>query len=189
MVQVYPCRMPRYRAVLMLTLVTVCCASCKNEPPDTRAVDERAIRQADAATLKAAQANDVNAVVANYADDAFWLPPNSPLVHGKVAIREGWAKLMGNPGFTIDWQINTLEVGRAGDLAYTIYAYQMTLNGANGKPITDQGKDLVVWKKQPDGAWKMAAETFNSDSPIPQQKTPGTKHKMTKHRARKRKTA
>jgi hypothetical protein len=28
---------------------------------------------------------------------------------------------MGNPGFTIDWQIDKLEVARAGDLAYTIY--------------------------------------------------------------------
>ena len=51
--------MPRYRTVLMLTFASLCCASCKNEPPDTRAQDERAIRAADAATLKAAQANDV----------------------------------------------------------------------------------------------------------------------------------
>jgi len=44
----------------MLTLVSFCCAGCQREPTDTRALDERAIRAADAATLKAAQANDVN---------------------------------------------------------------------------------------------------------------------------------
>ncbi len=146
--------MPRYRAVLMLTLVSFRCAGCQREPTDTRALDERAIRAADAATLKAAQANDVDGAVANYADDASWLPPNSPLVHGKTAIRAGWAKLIGNPGFTIDWQINKVEIGRAGDL---------------------------------DGAWKMVADTFNSDLAVKSQaKTPETKHKTTKHRPRKR---
>jgi ketosteroid isomerase-like protein len=141
------------RTVLMFTISAFCCG-CKNEPPDTRAQDERAIRAADAATLKAAQSSDVDGAVANYANDADGLPPNAPIVHGKAAIRAGWAKLIGNPGFTIDWQINKLEVSRAGDLAYTIYTYQMAVDGANGKPITDQGKDMAVWKKQSDGSWK-----------------------------------
>src|SRR5258708_34847642 len=105
--------MSRYKTVLMLILAAGCCVSCKNEPIDTRAQDERAIRTADAATLKAAQANDVDRAVANYADDADWLPPNAPIVHGKTAIRAGWAKLIGNPGFTIDWQINNVEIGRS----------------------------------------------------------------------------
>jgi uncharacterized protein (TIGR02246 family) len=179
--------MPRYRTVMMLTLATCCCAGCQKEAIDTRAQDERAIRQADAATLKAAQANDVDGAVANYADDASWLPPNSPLVHSKAAIRAGWAKLIGNPGFTIDWQIDKLEVGRAGDLAYTIYTYQMAFDGANGKPITDQGKDMAIWKKQSDGAWKMVADTFNSDLAVKSPpKTPETKHQTVKHRQRKR---
>src|SRR5258708_2812345 len=179
--------MSRYKTVLMLTLAAGCCVSCQNEPVDTRAQDERAIRDADAATLKAAQANDINGAVANYAEDASWLPPNSPLVHGKAEIRTGWAKLIGNPGFTIDWQINKLEVARSGDLAYTIYSYQMALNGANGKPITDQGKDMAVWKKQSNGVWKMVADIFNSDLAVKSQvKTPETKHKATKHHPRKR---
>jgi len=179
--------MPRYRTVLTLTLVFFCCASCKNEPPDTRALDERAIRAADAATLKAAQASDVDGAVANYADDADWLPPNAPLVHGKAAIRAGWAKLIGNPGFAIDWQINKLEVARSGDLAYTTYTYQMTVDRANGKPITDQGKDMAVWKKQSDSSWKMVADTFNSDLAAKSQaKTPETKHKTSKHHPRRK---
>src|SRR5258708_1106084 len=102
--------MPRHRTVLMLMLASLCCSSCKNEPPDTRALDERARRNADAATLKAAQANDVDGAVANYADDADWLPPNAPMVHGKTAIRVGWAKLIGNPGFTVVTQLDSSGV-------------------------------------------------------------------------------
>src|SRR5258708_26023117 len=98
--------------------------------------------------------------LANYADDASWLPPNSPLVHGKAAIRAEWAKLIGSPGFTIDWQINKLEVARSGDFAYTIYTYQMAFDGANAKPITDQGKDMAVLEKRPAGALEKGAGTL-----------------------------
>ena len=111
----------RYRSGLILAFSACFCSGCQREAVDTRAQDERAIREADAATLKAAQAKDVDSAVANYAEDGSWLPPNAPVVNGKTAIRAGWLKLIGSPGFNIDWQIDKLEVGRAGDLAYTIY--------------------------------------------------------------------
>lgn len=142
-------------------------AGCnQGAPTDTRAADERAIRAADAAGLKAAQAKDVNGAITNYADDASWLPPNAPIAKGKDAIRAGWAALLGSPGLTIDWQITKLEVAHSGDLAYTLYAYQMSMQGPEGKPIADHGKDMAVWKKQQDGTWKMVADTFNSDAPV-----------------------
>jgi uncharacterized protein (TIGR02246 family) len=179
-----------HRSVVLVGLCAYLCCGCQREPVDTRAQDERAIREADAATLKAAQAKDVDGVAANYAEDGSWLPPNAPMVNGKAAIRAGWAKLIGSPGFNIDWQIDKLEVGRAGDLAYTIYTYQLALEGPNGKPIADHGKDMAIWKKQPDGSWKMVADTFNSDLPlVAPAKAPETKptrQRGVKHRPSKR---
>ena len=96
-------------------------------------------------------------------------------------------KLIGSPGFNIDWQIDKLEVGRAGDLAFTIYTYQLALDDPNGKPIADHGKDMAIWKKQSDGSWKMIADTFNSDLPsVAPAKTPETTHRNTKHRPGKK---
>jgi ketosteroid isomerase-like protein len=70
------------------------------------------------------------------------------------------------PGLKIDWQITKVEVSRAGDMAYTLYKYEMTMGAPNGAPIQDSGKDMAVWKKQADGTWKMVADTFNSDLPL-----------------------
>jgi len=89
--------MSRHRSTLLLALSVCFCSGCQQEAVDTRAQDERAIRQADAATLNAAQAKDVDGAIANYADDASWLPPNAPMVNGKAAIRAGWSKLIGSP--------------------------------------------------------------------------------------------
>jgi uncharacterized protein (TIGR02246 family) len=131
-----------------------------------RAKAEAAIRAADAAGLKAAQAKDVAGATANYADDASWLPPHEPIVQGKEAIRSAWAQLLATPGLNMDWQITKIDVSAAGDMAYTLYKYEMTMSAQNGEPIHDKGKDMAVWSKQSDGTWKIVADTFNSDMPL-----------------------
>src|SRR5256884_8715827 len=98
-----------HRSALILAFSVCFGSGCQRETADTRAQDERAIREADAATLKAAQAKDVDGAVANYAEDGSWLPPNAPMVNGKAAIRAGWEKLIGSPGFNINWQIDKLR--------------------------------------------------------------------------------
>jgi ketosteroid isomerase-like protein len=46
--------------------------------------------------------------------------------------------------------------------------YQGTMNDAKGKPITDRGKYVTVWKKQADGNWKVVVDIFNSNLPAPE---------------------
>src|SRR5881394_3258824 len=70
-----------HRSALILALSVCFCFGCQRETVDTRAQDERAIREADAATLRAAQAKDVDGAVANYAEDGSWLPPHSWRLH------------------------------------------------------------------------------------------------------------
>jgi uncharacterized protein (TIGR02246 family) len=156
------------RIVLASTfLFTGLSGAIAQQTSKTRETDEAAIRVADAAVLKAAQSKDVAGATANYADDASWLPPNAPLVQGKAAIRNAWVQLLAMPGLKIDWQVIKVDVSQAGDMAYTLYKYQMSMNAPNGGSINDTGKDMAVWKKQSDGAWKMVADTFTSDIPLP----------------------
>ncbi len=163
--------MHRLRLISVVILAVVCVAGCQQATSDTHAADEAAIRAADAATLKAAQVKNVDRVISNYAEDAVWLPPNAPTVQGKASIRAGWSQFLATPGLNIDWHIEKLDIAHSGDLAYTFYKYQMTMQGPGGKAIADHGKDLAVWKKQSDGSWKMIVDTFNSDLPAaPSQK-------------------
>jgi uncharacterized protein (TIGR02246 family) len=160
--------MRRAGVVLASTfVVAVLSSAIGQQTSDARAMAEAAIRSADAAGLKAAQAKDVTGATANYADDASWLPPHAPIVQGKEAIRSAWAQLLSSPGLKIDWQITKVDVSRAGDMAYTLYKFDMTMGAANGAPIQDSGKDMAVWKKQTDGTWKIVADTFNSDLALP----------------------
>jgi len=155
-------------SLVVIGLTLACQQPPPPSPPDTRAVDERAIREADAAASRAFAAKDVEASVGFYADDALWLAPNAPMQTGKEAIRKSTSEMMATPGLALSWQASKVEASRGGDLAYSIGTYQGTMNDAKGKPVTDRGKYVLVWKKQPDGRWKIVADIGNSDLPAPE---------------------
>ena len=135
--------------------------------PDTRAADETALKEWDAQWSKAAGAKDVDKTVSYYADGAIVMPPNAAAVTTKEAIRKTWNDLLTAPGFSGGWKATKVEVARSSDIAYVSGTYEMTLNDASGKPVTDRGKYLEAVKKQADGSWKCVADIWNSDIPIP----------------------
>ena len=56
-------------------------------------------------------------------------------------------------------------MSRAGDLGYTSDNFEITVNDAQGNPVAERGKNLAIWKKQPDGSWKVVFAIWNSDQP------------------------
>jgi uncharacterized protein (TIGR02246 family) len=127
--------------------------------------EEAAIRVAEDEALEIAQAKDAERWASVYADDARVFPPNALLVTGKEAIRNLFAELFASPGFEIDWEVTRVEVSRAGDLGYVVGTHEVTVNDAEGNPVTDRGKWIAIWKKQADGTWKCIEDIWNSDLP------------------------
>ena len=150
-------------------LLAVGCAPAGEAPaPEVDLEAERAsLMQADEAWFEAYSTSDnpADVFVTLVVDDAYFLPPDAPLARGKEAIRAIIADLEAMPGFSIAWGPLAAEVGSAGDLGFTIGAYEMTVDGPDGTPIRIVGKYLTVWEKQSDGTWMVAADTFNADGP------------------------
>jgi uncharacterized protein (TIGR02246 family) len=132
---------------------------------DTRAADEAALRKLDDEWSRAAGAKDVEKTASYYTDDALVMPPNSPVLQGKDAARAMWKAMFNTPGFGGGWKATRAEVSRSGDLGWVTGSYEFSETDASGKPMTDKGKYLEVWKKQADGAWKCVADMFNTDLP------------------------
>jgi ketosteroid isomerase-like protein len=149
------------------TVVLLGCNSAQQPlaPPDTRAADEAAVRKADADWSAAAQSNQVDAWMAYYSDDAVVLPDNDVTASNKEGVRKSVAGLLGLPGVSLKWQTTKAEVARSGEIAYTYGTYELTMKDSKGKPIADHGKYVEIWKKQADGGWKCAVDTWNSDLP------------------------
>lgn len=141
---------------LALTLLWACATqpAPPDNPPDTRAADEAAIRELDKEWTAAAQAKDPAKFASFYADDAVLMLEATPLISGKVAISESLGAMMQDPNFALTFAPTRIDVARSGDLASDQGIFEMTNSDQKTKkPVVTKGKYVVVWKKQ-DGTWK-----------------------------------
>jgi ketosteroid isomerase-like protein len=105
---------------------------------------------------------DPDKFVSFYAPDASFYSAGMPLVKGPAAIREVMGQLMTMPGFALQFSATNTQVSAAGDLGYITGTYELTL--ASG---VEKGKYVTVWRKQPDGSWRVVEDIFNADAPPP----------------------
>jgi len=101
---------------------------------------------------------DAAAVAKLYASGGQLLPPNSDMVSGVDGIREFWKGTMAQ-GITAV-TLETREVEPAGDGAVEVGRYRIMA----GDALADQGKYLVVWKKE-GGAWRLHRDMWNTSQP------------------------
>ena len=111
---------------------------------------------------KAAATKDADRVASFYAEDAIAYPPNQSMSTGRAAAKTVWASYFADKSFSISWK--TTHAGASGDLGFTTGAYDLSFNGADGKPVSDKGKYVCIWKKQKDGSWKAIHDIWNSDT-------------------------
>jgi ketosteroid isomerase-like protein len=136
---------------------------CPAPAADTKI--EQALRDLDAQWSAAAGAKDLDKTVSYYAEGAVVMPPNASAATTKEAIRSAWKEMLTTPGAAISWKATKVEVAKSGDFAYVSGTYEETMNDASGKPVEDHGKYVEIFKKQPDGTWKVVADIWNSDLP------------------------
>jgi uncharacterized protein (TIGR02246 family) len=137
---------------------------CTQPAPDNHAAEENTLREVDAQWSKTAGAHDLDATVAFYTDDAVVMPGDAPVANTRQAIRELWAPMLA-PNASVSWQVNQAEVARSGDVGYARGVYQLVTKDAAGQATTERGKLVEIWKKQADGKWKCAVDSFSADAP------------------------
>jgi uncharacterized protein (TIGR02246 family) len=107
-------------------------------------------------------ARDLEKLVAAYADDAVYLPPHHPAVHGRSAIREYLKTPLAHGVTNLHFDVTYIK--HAGELAYDVGRYTMTVP-QDGGSRTDEGKYLTVWRREGKGDWKIVADSWSSDLP------------------------
>lgn len=151
--------------VIAAGFASILLVACSNEagspapPPDTRAADEAAIRANDADFVKAAQEKDLDKIVSLYLDDAVIFSAGAPAVIGKDNIRKFFEPITKGPATQFMFSDVKVDVARSGDIAEDRGSFQATGTNAKGKAVTQKGEYVLVWKKQADGSWKIAADT------------------------------
>ncbi|MEE8447343.1 MAG: DUF4440 domain-containing protein [Gemmatimonadota bacterium] len=161
------------RQLLAVTAVSLFLAfGCTpaEEPPAQEAdleAERASLMEADRAFFDAYSTSDnpLDALIAHFLDDAHVLPPDAPMARDKEEIRAVFAELEAIPEYSLTWSPSTADAG--GDLGYTIGTYHMEFQDPEGDLIAIDGKYMTVWKKQPDGTWKVAVDMFNANGAAP----------------------
>jgi uncharacterized protein (TIGR02246 family) len=148
-----------FAATFIACFVSACAQPQPAVPPDTRAADAAAIRTMDADWAKFAAAKDLEKCMSYYADDAVVLASGAPAFVGKDNVRKFIQGMLAVPNMQVLFTDQIVDVARSGDIAIDHGTAQVTIPDKKGKPVTSASKFVLVWKKQADGAWRIADDT------------------------------
>ncbi len=162
----------RISKVLILGLVAVACAPKADTPATASApaVLSKAaldtVKAVDAAFATAMNAKDTVAVLANYADDATLMPPDSPALD-----KEGAATLIKGllAAGASDFALTPATAYGTGDLAYIVGTVSFKMNG-----VSETDKYAEVLRRGADGKWRYVVDMFSGITP-PASATPAKK--------------
>lgn len=126
--------------------------------PTDRQTDIDAIHARSRSCLDAMNREDIDAVMEHYADDAILLFSNVEPVRGAEAIRSHWESIE-DPGRTA--RLDTESITVAGDVAYEVAFYEVDTESDGTQA---RGKNVVVWRKESDGQWRLQVDICAADS-------------------------
>jgi ketosteroid isomerase-like protein len=99
-----------------------------------------------------------------FADDAVTLNNGRPAVFGRAAIA---AQAQWDPKtYQLTWVPDGAQMGPSNDMGFTWGQYEGRSKDKNGEPVVITGRYFTVWKKVPDGSWKVALDA-SANAPPP----------------------
>jgi ketosteroid isomerase-like protein len=112
---------------------------------------------------KAVSAGGGKAFGSWFADDAVTLNNGRPAVLGRTAIA---AQAQWDPKtYQLTWVPQGAQMGPSNDMGFTWGHYEGHSKDKNGQPVVIAGRYFTVWKKLPDGTWKVALDASANEPP------------------------
>jgi len=112
------------------------------------------------------KAADVAKIGSVFCDDVVMMPPNETSLYGKDEAMEWYQEYYEHFRMTV---LNGTErdVRIIGDQAIELWTYMVAIDPVRGGDrIRDDGRSLTVWRREPDGIWRVSETIWNSIRPI-----------------------
>lgn len=158
--------------VVALSLPLMSCARGGQGAPRSQAADEAAIAEFNKRYLGAINDGDIATLSSLTTEDHMMIMPGRPPLVGKKANDEANGRVF--QMFDIDETWTPQETVIDGDLAYQRGTFTVEATPkAGGDKTRTTGTFLRIYRRQPDGSWRMTRDMFNSDQP------PGTRSSLS----------
>ncbi len=98
-----------------------------------------------------------------FAEDGVALGNAQAPVVGRVAIAKSanWSPKV----YQLTWTPTDATMGPSGDVGYTWGHFEGHSKDANGNPVTTSGRYITIWRKQPNGEWKVVLDAGANEPP------------------------
>jgi ketosteroid isomerase-like protein len=91
-----------------------------------------------------------------FANDGVILGNGAAPVVGKVAIIK--SAIWSAKDYQLTWTPTDAALSPSGDMGYTWGHFEGHSKDANGNPVTTSGRYMTIWRKEPDGSWKVVLD-------------------------------
>ena len=145
----------RESTALAICLVIGACSSPSPALRASTAGDEQTIATAMKEYTATIKTNDATKIAAWWTEDAVYIDRKSPTVRGRAGL-DSMLKATFATVRVSDASVETDEIAVSGDVAYFIGRYSEDIQPLQGAPLHDRGRIMFLWKRQPDGSWKIA---------------------------------
>jgi ketosteroid isomerase-like protein len=151
-----------------LALLWACTQPISRDAPETGSAAPTHIppelEEAIAAFYAGVEAGEGDRVVTLFDADMVMMPDGGELLVGGEVIAPGWADGV-EAGFRLR-DVTALRTVRSGDLAYRINQYSWSMPDEAGDLTWYRTKNVHIWKRQPDGSWKLQVDIWNESPEV-----------------------
>ena len=150
-------------AIIVLLTARPAFSQTKNPSPVPEVTSEifaeakRAIDKSNAEWIEAWEKGDPERIAAIFTDDAVMLSQGGRVFKGRQQILERQKAAMQSVTRPVKVSLVTVKIWLDGTTAYETGKYKYEY-AEKGKPITEEGRYVTMWKRQSDGLWKLSMD-------------------------------
>lgn len=150
--------------VAFLALAAVGCSPGQDAARPVAEEDLQAIAEARARLKEALASDDVPGIIAELTEDHLTMAPNGPTPADNRALADWHQARIDRYAF--ESSSHTEDIQIYGDLAVERWSSDSRLvPREGGEDLLDTTKGAWIWKRQPEGGWKLMLSIWNSDLP------------------------
>jgi uncharacterized protein (TIGR02246 family) len=140
---------------LVLVALLLACSSSHPVAHPSQAEDEAAVSAAMNDYVATLRTNDATKIVSFWTEDGTLINKTAPTLAGRTTMEQVLKGVFATARIS-KVTLDRDDLSVSGDLAYVIGRFDEVIQPAKGEQIASRGRAIYIWKRQPDGAWKIA---------------------------------
>ena len=149
--------------VVATGMIVPACDQEPSEPTISVTQYEAELIEVDRAFARSMAEGGLDAWVQHFAPEGAMISGQGEIT-GEPYIRAAMAPVLTDSTVAFTWSPQRARVAESGELGYTVGDYRISRRDSTGQvaETLDRGKYVSIWRRQPDGTWKVVADIGSS---------------------------